>query len=58
MSKNDESFSIFHLEQKTELEKFNCYLSIFSDTILAEVVSSVVKSEYTPDIKQQIYFAN
>ena len=51
--------SVFHIEQKTEFEKLNCFFIDFlrNDFRRKKVISAVVKREYTPDKTRQIYFA-
>ena len=51
--------SVFHIEQKTEFEKLNCFFIDFLryDFRRKKVISAVVEREYTPDKTRQIYFA-
>ena len=51
--------SIFHIEQKMEFEKFDCFFIDFLRYIFGriKVISTVVEREYTPDINWQICFA-
>ena len=53
------SYSVFHIEQKMEFEKFNCFFVDFLRYSFGriKVISIVVEREYTPDIKRQICFA-
>ena len=55
---NDESCSVFHIEQKIEFEKFNCFFIDFLRYSFGriKVISTVVEREYTPDITWQICF--
>ena len=59
ISEKMKSYSVFHVEQKTEFEKYNCF---FVDSLrcsfgIIKVISTVVEREYTPDITRQICFA-
>ena len=53
------SCSVFHIEQKMEFEKFNCFFIDFLRYSFGriKVISTVVEREYTPDITWQICFA-
>ena len=53
------SCSVFHIEQKMEFEKFNCFFIDFLRYSFRriKVISNVVEREYTPDINWQICFA-
>ena len=53
------SCSVFHTEQKMEFEKFNCFFVGFLRSSFGriQVISTVVETEYTPDINWQICFA-
>ena len=53
------SCSVFHIEQKMELEKFNCFFIDYLRNIFGriKVISTVVKKKYKPDITRQICFA-
>ena len=53
------SYSVFHIEQKIEFEKFNCLFFDFLRYIFGKVkvISTVAESEYTSDITRQICFA-
>ena len=53
------SCSVFHIEQKMEFEKFNCFFIDFLRYSFGriKVISTVVEREYTPDINWQICFA-
>ena len=53
------SCSVFHIEQKMEFEKFNCFFVDFLRYSFerTKVILTVVESEYTPDITRQICFA-
>ena len=53
------SYSVFHIEQKMEFEKFNCFFIDFLRYSFGriKVISTVVEREYTPDINWQICFA-
>ena len=53
------SCSVFHTEQKMELEKFNCFFVGFLRPSFGriKVMSTVVEREYTPDIIRHICFA-
>ena len=46
-----ESCSVFHIEQKMEFEKFNCFFIDFLRYSFGriKVISTVVEREYTPD---------
>ena len=50
--------SVFHIEQKMEFEKFNCFFIDFLRYSFGKikVISTVVEREYTPDITWQICF--
>ena len=52
------SYSVFHIEQKMEFEKFNCFFIDFLRYSFGriKVISTVVEREYTPDITWQICF--
>ena len=52
------SYSVFHLEQKTKLEKFSCFFVNFLKYSFERIIiiSTVIEREYTPDIKLQICF--
>ena len=51
------SYSVFHIKQKMEFEKFNCFFVDFLRNNFGriKVISTVIEKEYTPDITQQIY---
>ena len=53
------SCSVFHIEQKMEFEKFNCFFIDFLRYSFGrkKVISTVVEREYTPDKSWQICFA-
>ena len=53
------SCSVFHIEQKMEFEKFNCFFIDFSRYSFGriKVISTLVERDYTPDITWQICFA-
>ena len=53
------SYSVFHIEKKIELEKFNSFLVDFLRYSFERMkgISTVVEREYTLDITRQIYFA-
>ena len=53
------SYSVFHIEQKTEFEKFNCFFVNFLGYSFGRIkfISTMVEREYTPDITRQICFA-
>ena len=53
------SFSVFHIEQKMEFEKFNCFFIDFLRYSFGriKVISSVVERKYAWDIIWQICFA-
>ena len=53
------SCSVFHTEQKMEFEKFNCFFVGFLRSSFGriKVTSTVVETEYTPDITGHICFA-
>ena len=53
------SCSVFHIEQKMEFEKFNCFFIDFLRYSFGriKVISTVVEKDYTPDITLQICFA-
>ena len=53
------SCSVFHIEQKIEFEKFNCFFIDFLRYSFRriKVISTVVERKYTPDITWQICFA-
>ena len=46
------SCSVFHIEQKMEFEKFNCFFIVFFRYNLRriKVILTVIEREYTPDI--------
>ena len=48
--------SVFHIEQKMEFEKFNCFFVDFLRNNFGsiKVISTVIEKEYTPDITRQI----
>ena len=50
------SHSVFHIKQKMEFEKFNCFFVDFLRNNFGriKVISTVIEKEYTPDITQQI----
>ena len=54
------SFSVFHIEQKMEFEKFNCFFIDFLRYSFGriKVISAVVERHYTPGITWQICFAH
>ena len=51
------SYSVFHIEQETEFEKYSCFSvdSLRYSLGRIKVISAVVEKEYTPDIKRQIF---
>ena len=51
--------SVFHIEQKMEFKKFNCFFVDFLRYSfgLIKFISTVIEKEYTPDITRQICFA-
>ena len=53
------SFSVFHIEQKMEFEKMNCFFIDFLKYTFGRIrhISTIVEREYTPDITWQICFA-
>ena len=53
------SFSVFHIEQQTEFEKFNCFFVDFLRYSFGriKVILIVVELDYTPDVTHQISFA-
>ena len=53
------SYSVFHIEQEMEFEKFNCFFANFLRYSFGrtKVVSTVVEREHTPGITRQICFA-
>ena len=53
------SCSVFHIEQKMEFEKFNCFFIDYLRNIFGriKVISTVVERKYTLDITRQICFA-
>ena len=53
------SCSVFHTEQKIEFENFNCFFVGFVRSSLRriKVMSTMVETEYTPDITRHICFA-
>ena len=53
------SCSVFHIEQKMEFEKFNCFFVDFLRSSFGriKVMSTVAEREYTPDITRYICFA-
>ena len=53
------SCSVFHIEQKLEFEKFNCFFVDFFRPSFAriKVISTVVEREYTPGITRHICFS-
>ena len=53
------SCSVFHIEQKMEFEKFNCFFNDYLRNIFGKikVISTVVERKYTPQITRQICFA-
>ena len=48
------SCSVFHIEQKMEFEKFNCFFIDYLRNI--KVTLTVVERKYTPDLTRQICF--
>ena len=50
------SCSVFHIEQKMEFEKFNCFFIDFLRYSFGriKVISTVIERKYTPDITWQI----
>ena len=50
------SYSVFHIKQKMEFEKFNCFFVDFLRNNFGRIkfISTVVEKDYTPDIKRQI----
>ena len=51
------SYSVFHIQRKTEFEKFNCFFVDFLRYSFGRIISTVVEKEYTPDKTRQISFA-
>ena len=53
------SCSVFHIEQKMEFKKFNCFFVNFLryNFGLIKFISTVIEREYTPDITRHICFA-
>ena len=53
------SCSVFHTEQKMELEKFNCFFVDFLRSSFGKikVMPTVAEREFTPDITRCICFA-
>ena len=53
------SCSVFHIEQKMEFKKFNCFFVNFLRYTfgLIKFISTMIEREYTPDITRQICFA-
>ena len=53
------SCSVFHIEQKMEFEKFNCFFIDFLRYSFGriKIISTVVERDYTPDKNCQICFA-
>ena len=53
------SCSVFHIEQKMEFKKFNCFFVDFFRYKfgLIKFVSTVIERKYIPDITQHICFA-
>ena len=56
--KKDKKLLVFHIEQKTEFGKYNCF---FVDSLRysfgrIKVISTVVERDYKPDITGQICF--
>ena len=53
------SCSVFHIEQKMDFEKLNCFFVGFLRSSFGriKVISTVVEREYTPDITQHTCFA-
>ena len=53
------SSSVFHIEQKIEFEKFNCFFIDYLRNIFGriKVISTVVERKYTLNITRQICFA-
>ena len=49
-------YSVFHIEQKMEFEKSNCFFVDFLRNNFGsiKVISTVIEKEYTPDITRQI----
>ena len=45
---------VFHIEQKMEFEKFNCFFIDYLRNI--KVILTVVERKYTPDLTRQICF--
>ena len=50
------SYSVFHIEQD-KVWKFNCFLANFLRYGFGRIISTVVGTEYTPDITPQICLA-
>ena len=48
--KNDEKLLIFHIEQKMEFEKFNCFFIDFLSFGRIKVILSMVERKYAPGI--------
>ena len=50
------SYSVFHIDQKMEFEKFSCFFVDFSRFSFGriKVISTVAGREYTPGITRQI----
>ena len=53
------SYSVFHIDQKMEIEKFNYFFVDFLRYSFGriKVISTVIERKYTPDITRQICFA-
>ena len=47
-------YSVFHIEQKMEFEKFDCFFVDFLKYSFrrVKVLSKVVERKYTPDVRQ------
>ena len=54
------SCAVFHIEQKMEFEKYNCFFIDFLRYSFGKTnrISTVVEKEYTPDINREIFFAH
>ena len=59
MKKVMKSYSVFHIEQKVNFEKFNYFLVDFLRYSFEriKVISTLVEREYISDIKRQICLA-
>ena len=48
--------TVFHIEQKTDFEKFNCFFVNFLKYSFGRIkfISTVVEREYTPDTRTDL----